>query len=57
MLMIDAAPVAATQIEINAREKIDISVLRASAEELAAHDAQLAEIDKASGGKCLWKSV
>ena len=56
-LMIDAVPVAATQIEINAREKIDIIVLRASAEELAAHEAQLAEIDKASGGKCLWKSV
>ncbi len=56
-LMIDAAPVAATQIEINAREKIDIIVLRASADELAAHEAQLAEIDKASGGKCLWKSV
>lgn len=56
-LMIDAAPVAATQIEINAREKIHIIVLRASAEELAAHEAQLAEIDKASGGKCLWKSL
>ena len=56
-LMIDDVPVAATQIEINAREKIDIIVLRASAEELAAHEAQLAEIDKASGGKCLWKSV
>ncbi len=56
-LMIDAAPVAVTQIEINAREKIHIIVLRASAEELAAHEAQLAEIDKASGGKCLWKSL
>ena len=55
--MIDAAPVAVTQIEINAREKIHIIVLRASAEELAAHEAQLAEIDKASGGKCLWKSL
>lgn len=29
-------------------------VLRATAEELAAHAAVLAEIDKASKGKCLW---
>jgi DNA polymerase III subunit epsilon len=57
MLMIDAAPAAASQSEINTREKIEVMVLRASAEELAAHDAQLTEIDKASGGKCLWKSA
>jgi len=41
-------------------EAIDLSrfvlpVLRASAEEAAAHDAVLAEIDKSSGGKTLWR--
>lgn len=56
-LMIDAAPAMAAQSEGAAREKFDILVLRASAEELAAHEAQLAEIDKASGGKCVWKAV
>lgn len=56
-LLIDTAPVAAMQMEETTREKVDILVLPASEEELAAHTAQLAEIDKASGGKCLWKSV
>lgn len=41
-------------------EAIDLSrfvlpVLRASAEEAAAHEAVLAEIDKSSGGKTLWR--
>jgi len=56
-LLIDTAPVAATQIEIGAREKVEIIVLWASTEELAAHELQVADIDKASGGKCLWKSI
>lgn len=55
-LLIDAAP-AATQVEADAREKVEIIVLQASADELAAHEAQLAEIDKASGGKCVWKII
>ena len=38
------------------REGIRLAVLRASAEELAAHEAQLADIDKASGG-ALWRSA
>lgn len=41
----------------NARIKGDrkaLRVLRASAEELAAHEQKLARIDKASGGACLW---
>lgn len=54
-LLIDAEPSAAAQVEEGAREKIDIIVLRASEEELAAHESQLADIDKTSGGKCLWK--
>ncbi len=57
MLMIDAAPAAAAQAEGATCEKVDIIVLRATDDELAAHQAQLAEIDKASGGKCVWKAV
>ena len=54
-LMIDATPAANAQIDAGAREKVEIMVLSASAEELTAHEAQLAEIDKASSGKCVWK--
>ncbi len=36
------------------REKIALVVLKASDEELSAHDAQLREIQKASGDKCVW---
>lgn len=32
-----------------------LKVVTASAEELAAHEIRLAEIDKASGGACLWR--
>jgi DNA polymerase-3 subunit epsilon len=32
----------------------ELVVLRPSAEELAAHEAQLAAIDRASGGRCVW---
>ena len=32
-------------------------VLRASEEELVAHEAVLAEIDQASGGKTLWRTL
>jgi DNA polymerase III subunit epsilon len=44
------------------REAIDLSrfvlpVLRASADEAAAHEAVLADIDKASGGKTLWRKA
>ena len=34
-----------------------LPVLAASAEELAAHQAWLEELDKKSGGKCLWKML
>jgi len=37
--------------------QLDLVVLRASAEELAAHLEALAEIDTASGGACLWKRL
>lgn len=36
---------------------LDLIVLRASEDELAAHVQALAEIDKASGGACLWKRL
>ena len=38
------------------RGDLKISVLRASAEEIAAHEAQLADIDKASGGS-VWRRL
>ena len=56
-LMIDAQPAASVHAEDNARGKVEIIVRRASEVELAAHEQQLADIDKASGGKCLWKSA
>jgi DNA polymerase III subunit epsilon len=34
-----------------------LPVISASAEELAAHQAWLEEIDKKSGGKCVWKQL
>jgi len=56
-LMIEAGPATVARTEVGERGKVEIIVLRASDEELAAHDQQMAEIDKASGGKCLWKAV
>jgi DNA polymerase III subunit epsilon len=56
-LMIDAAPATVASADENKREIVEIIVLRASEEELLAHEQQVAAIDKASGGKCLWKNV
>ena len=58
-LVIDAGDDGAGQIHV---EAIDLSafvlpVLRASADEIAAHDALLAELDRASGGRTLWRSL
>jgi len=39
-----------------AQERAPLRVIRASEDELAAHEARLAAIDKASGGACLWRS-
>jgi DNA polymerase-3 subunit epsilon len=36
---------------------LDLIVVRATPDELAAHDRHLAEIDKASAGACLWKRL
>jgi DNA polymerase-3 subunit epsilon len=38
-----------------AAERPRLKVILAGAEELTAHEARLAAIDKASGGKCVWK--
>ena len=57
-LMIDLAPApqaaAATR---RANGRLDLVVLAASAEELAEHAKQLAELDKASGGATLWRKI
>jgi DNA polymerase-3 subunit epsilon len=39
---------------VHAAGKVELFVLRANKEELAAHAKQLEEIDKASKGACLW---
>jgi DNA polymerase-3 subunit epsilon len=56
-LVIDASEGGSGPLQVDA---IDLSrfvlpVLRASTEEAAAHEALLAEIDKTSGGKTLWR--
>ncbi len=52
--------VAATRAEVQAavikRGELKLQVLRASAVEIAAHEVQLADIDKASGG-ALWRRI
>jgi DNA polymerase-3 subunit epsilon len=57
-LVIDAtaaqAEVAMAAIDFGAYE---LPVIAASAEECAAHDALIAEIDRASGGKARWKAM
>ena len=37
--------------------RIVLQVLQANAQELAAHEQNLAQIDKASGGKTIWRAV
>jgi len=57
-LIIDAAPTPAAQAETRrAAGELRLVVLAATAEELAEHEAQLAEIDKASRGACLWSKL
>ena len=47
-----AATAAAAEAAV---EALDLLVVYATAAELADHDRHLQEIDKASGGRCLWK--
>ena len=57
-LIIEAAPVVQTQAEARAAVgELNLVVLAATAEELAAHEQQLTDIDKASRGACLWKKL
>lgn len=56
-LLIDAAPATAAHTDEAAREQIPVIVVHASADELAAHEQYLADLDKASGGECVWKAV
>jgi DNA polymerase-3 subunit epsilon len=39
------------------RSGLELVVLRASDEEVAAHEAALARLDSASGGECLWRRI
>jgi len=40
-----------------ALDKLELIVLRATPDELAAHEQQLVDIYKASKGGCLWKNL
>ena len=58
-LLIDAGT---EEGQAGSEEAVDLSafvlpVLMANAQELAAHDEQMAQLDKASGGKTLWRQT
>jgi len=58
-LLIDAGT---EEGQAGSEEAVDLSafvlpVLKANAQELAAHDDQMAQLDKASGGKTLWRQA
>jgi DNA polymerase III subunit epsilon len=57
MMEVDETPAAAdaAHVAMDAAAKLDLMVVRASDDELAAHEKILTDLDKASGGKCLWK--
>lgn len=46
---------AVSAAEAISRAQLRLVVMQASAEETAAHEQQLADINKASNGKCVWK--
>ena len=57
-LMIDMAPAPKTAAATRrAAGKLELVVLAPSAEELEAHEKQLAELDKASNGATLWRKL
>jgi len=58
-LLIDAG---ADEGQVGSEEAVDLSgfvlpVIQANAQEQAAHEEQLAQLDKASGGKTLWRQL
>jgi DNA polymerase-3 subunit epsilon len=58
-LVIEGGELAATQAAIDAVDFtiLDLRVLLADAGELAEHDALLADLDKASGGRTVWRAL
>ncbi|MBI4191419.1 MAG: DNA polymerase III subunit epsilon [Betaproteobacteria bacterium] len=55
---IEPAPqVAAAAATRRAAGKVELIVIPASAEELVEHEQQLADIDKESGGACVWRKL
>ena len=57
VMEVEQAPVTAAAVPDASNAKLDLIVILASDEELAAHDKLLADIDKASDGACLWKNT
>jgi len=56
IMEVESTPVASAAEEAS-RARLELIVVRADGEELSAHARQLEEIDKASGGACLWKQL
>ncbi len=56
-LMMDLEMGSAEMAALITGERPPIRVLTATAEELAEHERVLAEIDKESKGKCLWRTL
>lgn len=54
IMEVERAP-AVSAAEAISRAQLRLVVMQASAEETAAHEQQLADINKASNGKCVWK--
>lgn len=52
-----AAQIAQAQRRVLRPDRAPLPVIQPLGEELAAHSAWLEEIDKASGGRCLWKTL
>ncbi len=57
VMEVEQAPATAAAVAAAASAKLDLAVLPASEEELAAHHKLLADIDEASGGACVWKRL
>lgn len=49
--------VAFAEARVIARDQLALAILQADAEERAAHEAWIEEIDKKSGGRCVWKRL
>lgn len=57
MMEVDQEPPSAAEHAALSAAGLDLLVIRAGEEELAAHEGILADIDKASGGRCLWRRL